>query len=54
VHFISNAVLSQRGGVDPSNNGNASDFVSAAAQGQVGVYQLLGVIDDGQPVPANR
>jgi prepilin-type N-terminal cleavage/methylation domain-containing protein len=54
VHFISDSISSQRGGVDPSNNGNASDFNAAAAQSLVGVYQLLGAIDDGQPVPASR
>jgi prepilin-type N-terminal cleavage/methylation domain-containing protein len=54
VHFISNSIASQRGGVDPGNSGNPSDFVSAAVQSRVGVYQLLGAIDDGQPVPANR
>ncbi len=50
VRFLSDSIESATGGVDSGNGGNHSDFVQAAAQGQVGVYQLLGVINDGQPV----
>ena len=54
VQFISDSITSQRGGVDPGNNGNPGHFVTAAAQSQVGVYQLLGVINDQQPIPGDR
>ncbi len=50
VHFISETIHSNGGGVSPKNNGNHSDFVRAAAQGLVGIYQLLGVKNDGQPI----
>ena len=50
VHFISDLVDSETGGVDTSNNGSHADFISAAEQGLVGTYQLLGVIDDDQPL----
>jgi prepilin-type N-terminal cleavage/methylation domain-containing protein/prepilin-type processing-associated H-X9-DG protein len=54
VHFISDTITSQQGGVDPGNNGNPGDFLTAAAQSQVGVYQLLGAINDQQPIPGDR
>ncbi|NLX97921.1 MAG: DUF1559 domain-containing protein [Rhodopirellula sp.] len=50
VHFLAETIQSDPGGVDPSNAGSHSDFVQAAAAGRVGVYQLLGVRNDGQPV----
>ena len=50
VHFISESIHSDRGGVSPTNTGNHSDFVQAAALGDVGTYQLLGVRDDYQPI----
>ena len=50
VHFISETIHSETGGVSPTNSGNHSDFVQAAAQGLVGSYQLLGVRNDGQPI----
>lgn len=50
VHFLAETIESNGGGVSPRNNGDHGDFVQAAALGRVGVYQLLGVIDDGQPV----
>jgi prepilin-type N-terminal cleavage/methylation domain-containing protein/prepilin-type processing-associated H-X9-DG protein len=49
VHFLSETIDSNSGGVSPTNAGNHSDFVRAAVQGQVGTYQLLGVRNDGQP-----
>lgn len=50
VHYLSETIESNSGGVSPANNGNHADFVQAAAQGLVGTYQLLGVRNDGQPV----
>ena len=50
VRFISDSVESATGSVDSGCNGNHSDFVQAASQGLVGVYQLLGVKNDGQPI----
>ncbi|MBN2021884.1 MAG: DUF1559 domain-containing protein [Pirellulales bacterium] len=48
IHFLSNDIESNAGGVTPGNNGTHELFVEAARQGLVGVYQLLGVRDDGQ------
>ncbi|NUQ64788.1 MAG: DUF1559 domain-containing protein [Pirellulales bacterium] len=48
VHFLSETIRSAPGGVAPGNTGNHSDFVQAAGLGTVGVYQLLGVRNDGQ------
>ena len=50
VHFISETVESKDGGLVIGNTGDPALFTQAAAQGKVGVYQLLGVINDGQPV----
>lgn len=50
VHFISDSIESKTAGVDPGNNGNPGDFNTAANQGNVGVYQLLGVRNDNQPI----
>jgi prepilin-type N-terminal cleavage/methylation domain-containing protein/prepilin-type processing-associated H-X9-DG protein len=50
VRLISDEIESATGGVNNGNNGNHVDFLKAAAEGKVGVYQLLGVIDDGQHV----
>jgi len=50
VHYLSETIESNSGGVSPKNDGNQADFLRAAAQGLVGVYQLLGVRNDGQPV----
>ncbi len=49
VHFISDTIESNSGGVSPTNSGNHTDFVQAAKAGNVGTYQLLGVRNDGQP-----
>ncbi|OHB79093.1 MAG: hypothetical protein A2V98_04015 [Planctomycetes bacterium RBG_16_64_12] len=51
VRFLSETIPSSGGGVASGNNGNHADFVQAAEQGLVGVYQLLGVINDGQAIP---
>ena len=51
VHFIPETIHSDSGGVSANNDGNHADFVLAARQGKVGTYQLLGVTDDGQPIP---
>jgi prepilin-type processing-associated H-X9-DG protein len=53
VHFISDSIPSQPGGVTPGNNGHPGDFLTAAAQSRVGVYQLLGAINDQQPIPGD-
>jgi prepilin-type N-terminal cleavage/methylation domain-containing protein/prepilin-type processing-associated H-X9-DG protein len=52
VRFISDTIESNTGGVDAGNPGNHSDFVQAAANGQVGIYQLLGVRNSGVPIPS--
>jgi prepilin-type N-terminal cleavage/methylation domain-containing protein/prepilin-type processing-associated H-X9-DG protein len=50
VHYISETIASSKGGLSDGNSGSHSEFVTAASQGRVGVYQLLGVISDGQPI----
>ncbi|GAG11344.1 unnamed protein product, partial [marine sediment metagenome] len=50
VHFISDTIHSDNAGLDSGDAGNHSDFVQAAGEGRVGLYQLLGVKDDGQPI----
>jgi prepilin-type processing-associated H-X9-DG protein len=50
VHFISETIHSDAGGVSPKNDGNHGDFVQAAREGKVGTYQLLGVRNDRQPI----
>ncbi len=50
VRFVSDSIESAIGGVSNANAGNHSDFVQAAAQGLVGTYQLLGVMNDGQVI----
>ncbi len=48
VRFLSDSIESATGGVSSGNAASHSDFVQAASQGLVGVYQLLGVMNDGQ------
>jgi len=50
VRFIAETIRFDTAGLPAGNNGNPVDFVQAAAQGRVGTYQLLGVINDGQTV----
>ena len=50
VHFISETIESDTGGVSDGNTSTHGDFVQAAGQGLMGLYQLLGVKDDNQPV----
>jgi len=51
VHFISEGIQSNTGGLVAGNNGNPADFLQAAEQGRLGIYQLLGVRNDKQSVP---
>ena len=50
VRFISATIDSNHAGLQTGNTGDPALFLQAAAQGRVGVYQLLGVRDDGQPI----
>ena len=50
VHFIADTIHSDNAGLDSGDGGNHSDFVQAAREDRVGLYQLLGAKDDGQPV----
>ena len=50
IRFIAETIRSDSAGLPTGNNGNLADFLQAAAQGKVGTYQLLGVMNDGQPV----
>ncbi len=49
VRFISENIDCNNGGVD-ARNGTRSDFNVAANSGNIGVYQLLGVRNDNQPI----
>ena len=51
VHFISETIESNTAGLSDGNSGNYADFLQAASQDLLGAYQLLGVKDDGQPIP---
>jgi prepilin-type N-terminal cleavage/methylation domain-containing protein/prepilin-type processing-associated H-X9-DG protein len=50
VRFISETIQSDAAGLVTGSTGDPSLFLQAAAQGKVGTYQLLGVINDGQPI----
>lgn len=50
ARFISETIRSDNAGLNTGNTGDPAQFVTAAAQGLVGTYQLLGVINDGQPI----
>ena len=50
IHFVSDSIHSGNAGLPDGNTGNPGDFMQAASQGFVGLYQLLGVKDDGQPI----
>ena len=51
VRFISEKVESNTGGLTAGNSGNPADFLQAAAQGRLGIYQLLGARNDRQAIP---
>ncbi len=53
AHFISETIRSDSAGLATNNTGDPSAFLPAAAQGRVRVYQLLGCINDNQPIPAS-
>jgi prepilin-type N-terminal cleavage/methylation domain-containing protein/prepilin-type processing-associated H-X9-DG protein len=48
VHFLLDTLDSRDGGVNSGNPGTHQMFCQAASQGLIGVYQLLGVINDHQ------
>ena len=50
VRFISETIRSDSAGLATGNTGNPADFLQAASQGRVGIYQLLGAMNDGQPI----
>jgi prepilin-type processing-associated H-X9-DG protein len=50
VHYLSNTIDSRDGGVDSSNAGTHEAFCLAASNNRVGLYQLLGVMNDHQVV----
>ncbi len=54
VRFLSETIPSTYPATLPTGNtGDAGLFNQAATQGQVGIYQLLGVKDDGQLISGN-
>lgn len=50
VRFVAATVDFQTAGLDPGNAGDPALFQQAAAQGRLGAYQLLGAVNDGQPI----
>lgn len=50
VRFISETIQSNSAGLQAGNAGDPGPFQQAAAQGALGVYQLLGARNDGQPI----
>lgn len=50
ARFISETIRSDAAGLLTNNSGDPAQFVTAASQGLVGTYQLLGAINDGQPI----
>lgn len=50
VHFIADSIHSNNGGLSDGDSGNHYEFVQAASHGGIGLYQLLGVRDDGQAI----
>ena len=49
VHYLSDTIESSVGRVD-RKGGTAADCREEAAAGNLGVYQLLGIRNDGQPI----
>jgi len=50
VRFVSELIEFNNGGVPTNNSGTHAQFIAAAGAGDVGVYQLLGVRNDNQPI----
>ena len=50
VRFLSNQIDSRAGGVSSGDAAGHADFVKAANKGLVGIYQLLGVRNDGRAI----
>lgn len=50
VHFISESIEFNNAGLDCTNSGDPVEFKQAARRGELGIYQLLGVRNDGQPI----
>jgi len=50
ARFVAETIRSNNAGLATGNTGDPAQFLTAAAQGLVGTYQLLGVINDGQPI----
>ncbi|MHB9079506.1 MAG: H-X9-DG-CTERM domain-containing protein [Pirellulaceae bacterium] len=48
VHFLPDTIDSRDGGVDSGNAGTHDAFCMAASNNLVGLYQLLGVMNDQQ------
>ena len=53
VHFIADEIDSRDGDLATDNSGSHAAFVQAAGQDKVGLYQLLGVTNDGQAIRDN-
>ncbi|OHB77930.1 MAG: hypothetical protein A2W31_16415 [Planctomycetes bacterium RBG_16_64_10] len=51
VRFVPETIHSDHAGLNTGNTADPGEFMEAAAQDKVGVYQLLGVINDGKSIP---
>jgi prepilin-type processing-associated H-X9-DG protein len=49
VRFLPDTIDSKSAGLLTGNTGSDAEVMQAAAQGRLGVYQLLGIRNDGQP-----
>lgn len=50
ARFVTQTIRCDSAGLQPGNAGDPALFRQAAAQGALGTYQLLGAIDDAQPL----
>jgi len=50
ARFIAETIRSDKAGLATNNTGDPALFLAAAAQGRLGTYQLLGAVNDSQPI----
>jgi len=54
IRLLSENVQFNTAGLAAGNSGNPADFLRAAGQGRLGVYQLLGAMNDRQSIPEDQ
>jgi len=50
ARFVAETIRSDAAGLATNNTGDPGLFLAAAAQGRLGTYQLLGAVNDSQPI----